>query len=257
MNRFIVVAAVLAALTAPPARSQTIETEIIVDGVYLRDSTQRAQIKDMTMSVESYSRKLTGDGAIKEEKEFLKTDYMKDTLFRANFHEFYLDSVRQDSAALAGQARDDADRRREGRFRDANINPTEVFYPSHRSNYEFTLKGTETKEGRACYHIVADCLVDKDSLLEGEYWYETEGMNLVYAEFRPARLRGALKQLDMQMWYAPGPDGYWLPMKFHLLGRGRAMLVIKFNFEVAERYFDHKVNTGLTESFFKETTDEK
>ena len=257
MNRFVVLAVVLAAMTAPPARSQTMETETIVDGVYLRDSTQRAQIKDLSMAVESYVRKLAGDGAVKEEKRFLKTDYFKDTLFRVDFHEFYLDGVRQDSAALTKQARADADRRRKGRSRDANINPTEVFYPRNRSNYEFTLKGTETREGRLCYHIGADCLVAKDSLLEGEYWFETEGMNLVYTEFHPAKLSGPLKQLDMQMWYAPGPEGYWLPMKFHLFGGGRAMLVIKFNFEVAERYFDHRVNTGLTDSFFKETTDEK
>jgi hypothetical protein len=257
MSRFIVVAAALAVMANLPARGQTIETETIVDGVYLRDSTQRAQIKDLTMAVESFSRKLTGDGAVKEEKRFLKTDYMMDTLFRADFHEFYLNGVRQDSAATVKQARDDADRRRQGRSRDANINPAEGFYPHRRSNYEFTLKDVETKEGRSCYHIIADCLMEKDSLLEGDYWFETDGLNLVYAEFHPAKLPGPLKQLDLQMGYAPGPDGYWLPAKLHLRGRGRVMLVIKFAFEVEERYFDHRINTGLTDNFFKETGDEK
>jgi hypothetical protein len=257
MNRIVIGAVLLGGLTAATALSRTMEIETIVDGVYLRDSTQRAQIHDLTMTVESYSRKLTADGEVKEEKKFLKTDYLKDTLFQVHFHQYFLNGIRQDDAALLKEARADADRRRRGRSRDVNFNPVEVFYPEKRSNYEFTLKGVETREGYACYHIIADCLVEKDSLIEGEYWFETEGLNPACVQFHPAKLPNPLKQLDMEMWYAPDDAGRWLPIKFQLLGRGKVMLFIKFNFEVDEKYFDHRINTGLSESFFKETADEK
>jgi hypothetical protein len=251
----LLAAIVLAAGTAAADPSAGIET--IVDGVYLRDSTQRAKIEDVTMSVESYSRKLAGDGTVKEEKRFLKTDYLKDTLFRVDFHEFYLDGIRQDSVALLKEVKADADRRRKGRNRDANINPLVAFYPAGRSHYEFTMKGTETREGRTCYHVAADCRVERDSLLEGDFWFETEGLNLVFVQFHPAKLPGPLKQLDMEIWYTPDTDGRWLPAKFHLLGRGRVMLFVTFNFAVDERYYDHRVNTGLADDFFKESANEE
>lgn len=251
----ILAAVVLAAATA--AADPAMETETIIDGIYLRDSTQRAQVTDLTMSVESFSRKLAGDGSVKEEEKFLKTDFIKDTLFRVDFHEFYLDGLRQDSAALRKEIKTDADRRRKGRNRDANINPVAIFYPAAREDYEFSLKGIENREGRACYHIAADCLVEKDSLVEGDYWFETEGLNLVFVQFHPAKLPGPIKQLDMEIAFAPDSAGWWLPRRFHLFGRGKVMLFIKFNFEAEERYFDHRINTGLTDDFFKERADEK
>lgn len=244
-------------LAASAASDPAIETETVIDGIYLRDSTRQEQVMDLTMSVESFSRKLAGDGSVKEEKRFLKTDFIKDTLFRVNFHEFYLDGIRQDSAALRKEIKADADRRRKGRNRDANINPAAIFYPAARANYEFSLQGIENREGRACYHIAADCLVEKDSLVEGDYWFETEGLNLVFVQFHPARLPGPIKQLDMEIAFAPDSAGLWLPRRFHLFGRGKVMLFIKFNFEVEERYFDHRINTGLSDDFFKEREDEK
>ena len=201
------------------------------------------------MTVESYSRKLTADGEVKEEKRFLKTDYIKDTLFRVHFQQFFLDGVRQDDAALLKEARAHADRRRQGRSRDANINPADVFYPSKRSNYEFTFKGVETREGRACYHLIADCLVKDDSLIEGEYWFETEGLNLVYVGVpsgqtsRPAQ---TARHADV---VRPRPTRYVVAGQVPLFGRGKVMLLIKFNFEVDETVFrpsgQHRIDGKL------------
>lgn len=256
MNGLIVVVIVGALLAPTLALGQQMEIDKIVAGAYLRDSTARAGIADLTMAAESFARRLSGDNAVKEEKKFLKTYYFKDTLFRVDFLEYSLDGVRQDSTGLAAEIKDAADRRKKGRMRDATIRPLEPFYPDHRADYEFALIGTEEKQGRPCYRIAAECLRDDESLLNGQYWFETTDLNLVYTEFHPAKLPSPLKQLDMQMWYAPVADGVWLQERFHLLGRGQVMLFIKFRFEVEERYFNHAVNTGLADDFFKETRDE-
>ncbi len=251
------VAVMVGMLLAPTiAWGQQMEIDKIVEGAYLRDSTARAGMADLTMTAESFARRLTGDNAVKEEKKFLKTYYFKDTLFRVDFLEYSLDGVRQDSAKLAAEIKDAAERRKKGRMRDATIRPLEPFSPEHRADYEFALIGTEEKQGRQCYRVEAECLRDDQNLLTGQYWFETTGLNLVYTEFRPAKLPSPLKQLDMQMWFAPAADGIWLQERFHLLGRGQVMLFIKFRFEVEERYYDHAINTGLTDYFFKEKRDE-
>jgi len=228
----------------------------VVESAYRRDSLVRAEIIDLTMEAVSFSRKLAGDGSVKEEKEFLKTYYFKDSLFAASFHEYYLDGVRQDEKKRAEQVREDEKRRRQGRGRDASINPLAPFSPENRQHYRITLLDNESRQGVDCYHINADCLVEDENLLEGDFWFDREGFNLVYAEFHPAELPSPLKQLDMVQSRIRHESGYWLPDRFYLRGRGKVMLVIKFAFEVEEQYSNHRLNAGLSDELFKETGDE-
>jgi hypothetical protein len=244
--------AVLLLLSGAAWCQDVLSLEQVVDSVYKRDSITRAEVGDMVMDAESYSRKLSSDGAVKEEKKFFKTYYFKGPLVKTVFHEFYLDGVRQDDKALQEQIKDDAERRRKGRARDASVDPLLPFHPENRSQYAFTLVSVEQKHGCICYHVTADCLIDDESKFEGDYWIETKWLNLVHAEFHPADLPTGLKSLELQKSYAPVEHGYWLPIGLQVRGKGQVLLFIKFNFAVEELYSKHKINTGLTDDFFKE-----
>lgn len=247
-------AIVLVFASISSAQNATIDD--IVEGVYLRDSAKHAVITDLTMEAESYSRKLSGDGKVKEEKKFLKTYYFKRPLFKVVFHEYFLDGEKQSEKKLEDQIKDAKKRREKGRTRDATIDPLKLFYPDARGDYDFELVGIEQKEGVECYHITADCRLEDDKLLEGEFWFTTAGFNPVYVEFHPAKMPSVIKQLDMKRTYQEVVDGWWLPKHFYLRGRGKVMIFIKFNFAVEEFYSDYKINTGLDDSFFKEAEDE-
>jgi len=228
----------------------------IIEAAYFRDSTQRAAINDLTIAAESYSRKLGGDDKVKEEKKFFKTYYFKDTLFKSEFHEYFKDGEKQSEKDLLKEVDEAKERREKGRSRDASVRPLLPFYPEHRGNYEFNLIGTETKQDRDCYLVEARSLIEDENLLEGYYWIEMENYNLAYTEFHPAKLPGPIKQLDMQMTYAPVSGDYWLMERFYMYGRGKVAIFIKFYFEVEELYSDYRINTGLADDIFKEVDHE-
>ena len=227
----------------------------IVQAAYQRDSIQRSEINDLMISAESFARKLSGDGDIKEEKRFIKTYYFKDTLFKSEFHEYYKDDELQGEKDLKKEIEEARKRREKGRSRDASVQPLLPFYPDLRADYEFELNGTETRDGYRCYRVKARSKIKDEDRLEGEYWIDMEKYRLVYVEFHPAKLPGPIKQLDMQMTYALTEDNYWLMRKFHMYGRGKVMVFIKFHFEVEELYSDYRINTGLSEDIFKGVDD--
>lgn len=236
--------------------AQDLTLEDIISGIYIRDSSMHADIMDMTISVEAYARKLSGDGEIKEEGKFIKTYYFKDTLFAVDFLEYYKDGEKQSDKELAKQKKEAAKKMKKNKSRDAQANPVDPFYPKFRDKYNFDFVGTESKNGYECYHIFAECLEDSEELIEGDFWFDVDEFNLVVTEFHPAKLPGPIKQLDMIQTRQPTETGYWMPDYFHIRGRGKVMIFIKFNFEAEEFYSDYKFNTGLTNEIFRENNDE-
>jgi len=248
---------VMAALVCAGAgwSQESLEIEQIIEGAYRRDSTTRAEIGAMTMEAESFVRNLKGSGDVKEEKRFTKTYYFKDTLFKAEFHEYYRDGELQDEKELQKEIEEAEERCRKGRNRDASVNPMEPFYPENRQHYVFTLAGRVLQHGNVCYRVIAECLKEDENLFEGEYFFEVNWLNLVHVRFHPARMPSKIKMLDMIKNFAPVEHGYWLPVGFKLRGKGQVLLFIKFNFEVEERYSGHKINVGLPDEFFAEDED--
>ena len=243
------------------------DIEDLVHDIYLRDSLQKSDIGDLTVSAISFSRKLSGKDEVKEEKRFIKKYFFKDTLFREEVLEFYLDGKLQDQENLDDQVRKAKKKREKGQMRDASMNPLEPFVLYKQKMHEFALISVEAKNGYDCYHIGVRGKKSDPDILEGDYWFEINGLNPVYAEFHPTKLPGPIKQLDMQMSYAPvnkpSPNGdnatvdqYWLPSRFHLYGRGRVLLFIKFRFEVEETYSNPIFDCNLDESFFMEDEDD-
>jgi hypothetical protein len=236
--------------------NETLDIEDVIEGAYLRDSANRAAMIDFTVKAESFSRKLSGDREVKEEKKFLKTYYIKDTLLKIEYREYYKDGELQEEKELEGQIKEAEERRKKGRSGDPSINPMNMFYPDKRGDYIFSMPGVEKKEGHTCYHVVVDCMKEDDKLYEGDYWFETEGLQLVYTEFQPAKMPSKIKVMEMKMSFNAVDDKYWLPTQYYMFGKGQVMIFIKFNFEVEEKYIDYTINSGLQDSFFEETEDE-
>jgi len=251
----LVMVALLLAVGAVCGQTQ-LDIEQVIAQACRRDSLNRADVHDLVMSAESYGRTLRGDGTIKEEKLFFKTYYFKDSLFRTEFHQYYLNGQLQGAEELQKQVKEDEKRRKEDHNRDASVIPVELFYPRNRQHYIYSMPGIEVRQGYTCYHVKAECLEESENLLEGDFWFEVDDFNLVEADFHPARLPTTIRKLNMTMVYGPAVTGYWLPMSFCLEGRGKALLVIKFNFEVEEKYTRHKINVGLTDDYFSEDANE-
>lgn len=256
IRRRILAGLCVAFLCAPLFGQATLDIEQVIENAYQADHSFRTETADFTMMVESYARRLKGDGEVKEEKKFSKKYYYKDSLFKQEILEYYLDGEKQDDKKLKEQIKEAKERKKKGRSRDGSINSMKPFYPDQRENYLFSMPGVEKKNGFECYHIIADCRLDDDQLLEGDYWFETKNQNLVYAEFRPAKMPSRIKNLDMEMEYGLTADSVWLPKRFHLKGNGKVMIFIKFNFEVEEFFSDHQLNTGLSDDLFQESADE-
>ncbi|MCK5127293.1 MAG: hypothetical protein KAR42_13645 [candidate division Zixibacteria bacterium] len=243
------------ALLASPMAAGDITVEEIVSGVYERDSLMHSQISDLTMTAESYARKLTGDGDIKEEKKFIKKYYFKRPNFKVELLEYYLEDEKQDDRALEEEIEKANDRRKKKRMRDASIDPLKLFGPEHRGDYDFELIGIEVRDEVECYHLFADCKLEDDKLLEGDFWFSTNGFNPVFTEFHPSKMPSKIKVLDMKRGYGPVGE-WWLPQYFSLRGSGKVLIFIKFNFAVEEFYSNFVINSGLDDSFFKEEEDE-
>ena len=239
-------------IVAAAASTHGATIDEIVTMAYTADSTKHAQISDLTMMVESYTRKLDGDDKVKEEKRFLKKYYYRDSRFHEQLLEYYLENERQDQKALEDQIKDNNERRKKGRMRDASIDPMKLFYPDRRGDYDFALIGDETREGYDCWHITADCNVEDENMMEGDFWIEKQGGNVAYCDFHPAKMPSKIKNLDMQRQFIPTESGFWLPTYFHLKGNGKVMIFIKFNFEVEEYYQDYDINTGFDDAIFEE-----
>ncbi len=256
MRRIVPLAFITIILCFGAAYSQdSLDVDQIISGAVRQDSITRAEVGAWEMQAVSYVRKLGGDEEVKEEKKFLKTYYFKDSLFKAVFHEYYRDGELQSQKELDKQIGEAAERRKKGRNRDASVNPMEPFYPENRGKYIFTLAGKELTHGCIAYHIVAEALEENQNLFEGDFWFEINHLNLLHAEFRPAKMPSKIKMLEMVKDYAPVEAGYWLPVGFRLHGKGQVLLFIKFNFAVEERYSKWEIKLDLPDTFFEETSD--
>ena len=97
--------------------------------------------------------------------------------------------------------------------------------------------------------------VEADSLIDGDYYFEAEYYNLVRVDFSPSKLvkktMFKLKELNMTIIYSPGPEGYWLPSRFEVEGKGKAALFFGVNFNGTEWFRNPEINRGLKDSIFE------
>ncbi len=99
-------------------------------------------------------------------------------------------------------------------------------------NYEFTLSGSEQKDGRNCYVLSVKPKAKSKFLYDGRIWVDSEDFAVVHIEARPAKNPSFwIKRVDIEHQY--GKFGFfWLPISNQSISStrlgGRAVLTIDY-----------------------------
>ena len=132
------------------------------------------------------------------------------------------------------------------------------FFPEMRQHYDITYDGVanEIIDDQVCHKFTVEAKEDLEDLIEGTYYFEAESFHLLRVDFSPAKLvkktMFKLNRLDMSLLYSETPDGFWLPMRFEIEGKGKAALFIGVSFAAREYYRSPTINSGLEDSLFVE-----
>jgi len=247
------------------APSQTITLDEIITRARAAAERQRAQVRDIRFDSELKERRLTDAGEVKEEKRFLKQIYMAtgaDTASRMRLHEkflvFYKDNTLQDEDALLDEISDKIERKKKRKGNDLATSLAEVFDPKHRDAYTFAYRGIDNHmaPGFACHVVEVKPKLANDTVdrIVGALYVDTATCHIAYADFRPNKLPSNLmfkiKDMQMQMRYAPTEDGIWLPTRFELNGKATAGLFFGIRFQTVETYLNPVINSGFGDSLF-------
>ncbi len=245
-------------LTCPCVIS-AITVDELIDKVLAVRQMQFNSVNDMVCTAEQYEKKADGDGNIKETKKLIKTVYVKKIDGRwaveENFEEYYLNGQKQDEKALADEVEQiKKDKKRRGN-RDLMYDLLAPLLSKNRQMYSFKLDPVVVdRDGFDCYQLNGTAASDIDTLLNYTYYFDTASYHLVKADFTPAQLTDnfffKLKEFDMIMTFEPYNDSLWVPYRFKIAGKGKAMLFIGVNFEAEEIYLHPRINVGLPDSLF-------
>jgi hypothetical protein len=228
--------------------------------IAVRDS-EIAKLNDLKMDAVAYEKREDGKGNVKETKKYIKTVYLKkDSDGKYNYSEeytgYYVDGVRQDDKQLPKVAEERADRKKKRGGKDIAFDIVSILRPEMRKFYNVTYDGLAPKpiDDFPCYviravadtvHTVSDVL---DTLVNITYYIDTSSYHVVRAEFAPASLISKfmfkMSELDMSLDYEPYDKDIWLPRRFQIKGRAKAMYFMGIYFEGEEIYSNPVVNEG-------------
>ena len=134
----------------------------------------------------------------------------------------------------------------------------EPFYPENRDLYEITYAGIEKDniEGYTCYHFKVIALEKDEQLINGDFYFDTETFNPVKIDFSPAKLVNKMmfkmNEMNMSVTYGPADNFYWLPIRFDITGKGKAMFLIGVKFSGTEYYHNPVINDPDAEQYFED-----
>ena len=106
------------------------------------------------------------------------------------------------------------------------------------SNYQFTLEGEETHEGRLCYRFRVVPREKSKMLIDGEAWVDVQELAVVALEGHPAKnLSFWVGRPYVEQHFAP-VHGFWMP-SWH---RTTAQVTLAGETELTIEYWDYKFN---------------
>jgi hypothetical protein len=248
------------------AQVDGIDPEALITAIVAAETRQREAIQDITFDAELVEGERDDDGRLKEKMRFEKTVYLmyaEDTTF---FSEVYLrafkDGEELDSAKTAEQVRERREKKKKRGGRDLSWTVLHPFYPENRALYKIEYVGLVDGylDDLVCHRFLVTAKDKDPELINGDYYFETEAFNLARVDLSPAKLTSGLMfklhRLDMTLIYGPTPEGYWLPRRFDVTGKGKAALFIGVKFAGTEYYRNPRINTGLNAKLF-EVEDDK
>ena len=131
------------------------------------------------------------------------------------------------------------------------------FLPENSDIYNVKYLGLDNEEvpGQVCHHFHVKAVNEDETLINGDYYFESNSFNMIKVDFSPAKLvkktMFKMKNLNMSILLSPTPEGYWLPSRFDIEGKGKAMFFIGVNFSGTEYYRNPVINGGIDDSVFE------
>lgn len=221
-----------------------------------------SQVYEITFLTTVHERELRDDGTIKNEKAFRIRHFIRDREPREILEAMWVngDTVTLEKLSEEQLKRDREQKHRREKSHNGQVNNGEEvsrslsmllpFLPQHRANYEFPEMTPDTINGLNCWRITVNPLSDDDKLVKGTLWVEQETYRAVLEEYDIANPPGPPKASKLLLEHVPLLDDCAVPKHIRIRGKGKAFLIIAFNFEV-EMFLDSiQVNSGLPDSLF-------
>ena len=265
---FIPLAGLLLCIVSSQAQEPAsgIDPEALIQQILQVDADQHARLHDAVFDAEYVEGETKGDGRFEEKIRFMKRisiKYLPDTAW---FHEQYVQYYDKGKLKSDEDCRKAAKERLEKKKRrgamDISYPMVRPFTPRHRPLYTITYQGIASdKIGEyTCHQFNVTANDPADSLINGDYYFESDGFHLVRVDFSPSKLvkRSMFKMNEMKMslTFGPSVESFWLPQTFQIQMRAKAMWVIGIKVSGTEEYRNAQVNTGVDDKLF-EVTDDK
>lgn len=250
-----------------PLANDGIDPEALIERILAVYYEQYNQVHDLTLEATLVEGKIEDkEGFVEKERleKIIYIKYLPDTSwYHEKFTEYYKDGELQDEKELEKAAKDRREKKKKRKAFDISYPMLKPFYPEERQLYDITYDGVanEIIDEQVCHKFTVEAKEELEGLIEGSYYFEAESFHLLRVDFSPAKLvkktMFKLNQLDMSLQYSETPDGYWLPQRFEIEGKGKAAFLIGVSFAARSYYHNPVINSGLADSlFFEEESDD-
>lgn len=242
--------------------AQTDNKDALIEQIISVDKKQREAVHTVVMDAE-YIEGEWKDDEFKEKVKLIKKIYIKyeeDTAYYyEDYLEYYKDGELKEEKDLRKEEKDRKEKMKKRRAKNVSAPMIKAFYPEYKELYEIEYMGIaeEKQQDRTCHHFKVKANEEVDSLINGDFYFDSETFNLVQVDFTPAKLvkktMFKMKELKMSLAYAPDPaSGFWFPSQFDIEGKGKAMFFIGVKFSGTEYYSNPVINQNIDDKFVEE-----
>ena len=255
-------------LGAGPVIAQDISVDSVVRAAQHVLAECDSQVFEITFVTMVHEREMRDDGTIKNEKTFRIRHFIRNRepheVLEAmwdNGEPVTIERLTDERAKREKDRRRRREKSHNGQVSDKEeVSPSLSmllpFLPHHCANYDFSDLRSDTVDGLNCWRITVTPLTDDDRLVRGTLWVEQGTYRAVLEEYDIANPPGPAKASKLLLEHVPLLDDCAVPRHIRIRGRGKAFLIIAFNFEV-EMFLDSiQVNSGLPDSLFASPTEQ-
>lgn len=267
----IIVLSLSFGILTPGAMSQNFEQQALIDQKTLVDqiltveARQRAMLEDIIFDAEFVESEKNDQGELVVETRLIKKVYLKylpDTVwFFQEYLEYYKEGELQSAEDCAKDGADREEKKAKRKSMDISYPMLRAFEPANSDDYDVTYEGIPDDKvgGYTCHHFRVRVIEAHESLMNGNYFFDTESFHLVRVDFAPSKLVKKLmfkiKRLQMSLNYAPTAEGIWLPTRFDIEGTGKTAFFFGMKFAGTEYYANPQINSGINDSLFEVSDD--
>lgn len=259
----IILGLLIAAFTVA---AQTESPDQLIEKIVQADKQHRDKLKDVVLLSEYIKGEEKDDGTFEEKIRFKKRISIKYLADTALMHEEYLSCIK-DGKQLSEKdclkaAEEDQEKKKRRSTPNISFPMVKPFYPERRALFTIAYKGVagERVDNYLCHHFQVTAKEPSDTLLNGDFFFDTESLHLVRVTFSPSQLVNRtmfkMSKMNMALNYLPTPEGFWIPTEFSFVMKAKAMWIISVPTSATETYSDPIINGGLPDSLFEVKDDE-